>query len=203
MTHIGIIVGSTRTHRRGRQVAEWVLAHARTHAPDGISFELLDLAEFDLPVLNEPVPAAWQVPYTHEHTRSWSDAIAACDGFVFVTPEYNRGIPGGLKNAIDYLYPEWHDKAAAFVAYGGDGGHNAIHQLRAIVSELHMADVRDQVTVNAYLDFDYTEADPSDPTTTGTINPREHQVDQLSATLHQVVRWSEAFTAMRAASAAT
>jgi NAD(P)H-dependent FMN reductase len=98
MTRIAVIVGSTRTHRRGRAVADWTLTTARQSAPEGVEVELVDLADFDLPVLDEPASGAWGI-YAHEHTRRWSEAIASYDGYVIVTPEYNHGVPGPLKNA--------------------------------------------------------------------------------------------------------
>lgn len=120
MTRIWIVVGSTRPGRRGEGVALWVrdIAARRSDA----TFELVDIADFGLPLLDEPAPAAMGPPYRHEHTRRWAATIASFDGFVFVTPEYNHSTCAALKNAIDFLYVEWTDKAAAFVSYGVSGG---------------------------------------------------------------------------------
>jgi NAD(P)H-dependent FMN reductase len=101
MTKIGIILGSTRPGRRGQAVAEWVSAVAAKQEGDA-TFELVDLADFDLPLLDETLPALFG-KYGKEHTARWAEAIAAYDGFVFVTAEYNHSVPGALKNALDYL----------------------------------------------------------------------------------------------------
>src|SRR4051794_3468911 len=119
MTRIGIILGSTRPGRNGEQVAKWVydVAARRTDA----EFELVDLADFPLPHLDEPLPPSVG-RYQNEHTKQWAATIGSFDGFVIVTPEYNHGTSGVLKNAIDFLYAEWNNKAVGFVSYGGTGG---------------------------------------------------------------------------------
>jgi NAD(P)H-dependent FMN reductase len=111
------------------------------------TFELVDLADYDLPHLDEPAPAAMGPSYTQPHTRTWAQKIASFDGYIFVTPEYNHSITGPLKNAIDYLYVEWHNKAAGFVSYGLTGGTRAVEHLRLIMSELQIAHVRAQVAL--------------------------------------------------------
>ena len=196
MTRIAIIIGSTRTHRRGRAVAEWVHQHALQHSPAGVDFDLVDLADFALPVLDEPAPAAWGI-YAHEHTRRWAETIRAYDGYVFVLTEYNHGVPGPLKNALDYLYDEWSDKSVGFVSYGLHGGIRAVEQMRTIAAEFKLADVRDQVTLSIYEDFDFEGVDMADPTTTGRLAPRDFHRDDLSATLHGVVAWAEAMSPLR------
>jgi NAD(P)H-dependent FMN reductase len=122
-TRIGVVVGSTRPGRRAPEVARWFVeigsSHLREAWPE-LSLELLDLAEFELPLLDEPTPPALGA-YRHEHTRRWAEAVGVCDGFVFVTPEYNRSLPAALKNAIDYLFAEWQDKAAGIVATAWSG----------------------------------------------------------------------------------
>ena len=119
MTRIGIILGSTRPNRNGEQVATWVydIASRRSDA----DFELVDLRDYPLPHLDEPLPPAMG-QYQGEHTKAWSDKIASFDGFVMVTPEYNHSTSGVLKNAIDYLFAEWNNKAVGSVSYGGVGG---------------------------------------------------------------------------------
>ncbi|MDT5191947.1 MAG: hypothetical protein QOI28_4198, partial [Mycobacterium sp.] len=92
--------------------------------------------------------------YAGEHTRAWAAKIGAYDGFIFVTPEYNHSTKGVLKNAIDYLYAEWSNKAAAFVSYGSLGGARAIEHLRAICSELQIAHVRQQLSFSLFTDFE-------------------------------------------------
>ncbi len=142
MLRIAIIIGSTRPGRKAAAVADWVNEIAGSR--DDATFELVDLADYDLPHLDEPVPAAMGPSYTQPHTRAWAARIASFDGFIFVTPEYNHSITGALKNAIDYLYVEWHNKAAGFVSYGLTGGTRAVEHLRLIMSELQIAHVRAQ-----------------------------------------------------------
>ena len=112
---VAVITGSTRPNRHSDSVAEWVLGRAALR--DDIDAELVDLTTVDLPIYDEPMPPIMG-EYAHEHTRAWAATIEAFDAFVFVTPEYNRSIPAVLKNAIDFLYAEWNDKAAGFVSYG-------------------------------------------------------------------------------------
>src|SRR4029078_1798521 len=115
MLRLAVIIGSTRPGRVGEAVAQWVhgLAQKRWDA----ATELVDIADFDLPLLDEPIPPS-QGKYSKEHTKKWAAKIASFDGYVFVTPEYNHGISGALKNAIDFLYTEWNNKAAGFGRYG-------------------------------------------------------------------------------------
>src|SRR5688500_15282985 len=122
MLKLAIIIGSTRPNRVGESVGKWVqrLAQQRGDA----EFELVDIRDFNLPLLDEPIPPS-QGKYSNDHTKRWAAKIAAFDGYVFVTPEYNHGICGALKNAIDFLYAEWNNKAAGFVGYGSAGGARA------------------------------------------------------------------------------
>lgn len=135
MAHIQIIVGSTRPARSGRKVADWFVSQAEV--PAGSTVEVIDLAEINLPMLDEPI-SAMQNKYSKEHTKEWSKIISKADGYVWVTAEYNHGAPASLKNAIDYLYHEWTYKPVAFVGYGGMGGTRAIEHLISTASELSM-----------------------------------------------------------------
>jgi NAD(P)H-dependent FMN reductase len=148
---IAIILGSTRPGRNGKAVADWVAekAAARTAA----QYELVDLLDHPLPHIDEAIPPSLG-QYAGEHTKAWAATIGAYDGFIFVTPEYNHSTSGVLKNAIDYLYAEWNNKAAAFVSYGALGGARAIEHLRAIASELQMAHVRQQLSFSMWTDFE-------------------------------------------------
>ncbi len=184
MTRIGIIIGSTRPGRKGHAVAEWV--HKLAAQRDDATYEIVDLVDFDLPRLNEPVPAAMGADYQHEHTKRWSEAIKSYDGYVIVTPEYNHSIPGSLKDAIDYLYHEWRNKAVGFVGYGLTGATRAVEQLRLITAELHLADVRDQVTLNLFTDFAGDDLAPAD-----------HHEPIVHRMLDQVVAWSNALAPLR------
>src|SRR3954454_7591748 len=123
MVKIGIIVGSTRPGRNGEAVAKWV--HGIASKRSDAQYELVDIAAYALPLLDEPVPPSMG-KYSKEHTKRWAAKIASFDGFVFVTPEYNHGISGALKNAIDFLFAEWNNKAAGFVGYGSAGAVRAV-----------------------------------------------------------------------------
>jgi NAD(P)H-dependent FMN reductase len=187
---LAVILGSTRHGRRGCGVAEWV--HARAAARADTDASLVDLADFALPVFDEPEPPMTG-RHVHPHTAAWSEAIAGFDAFVFVTPEYNRSIPGALKNAIDFLYYEWNDKAAGFVSYGTDaGGARAVEHLRVVMGELRVADVRAQVALSLRDDF---EADT-------TFAPREPVASRTDEMLDQVVAWGRALRTVRDAAAA-
>ena len=147
---IAIIVGSIREGRLGTQVGQWVKEQADTRGGSD-TFDLVELADFDLPLLTAPtVPGAAKRDYDTPQTREWSQAIDSYDGFVFVTPEYNHGVPGAFKNAFDVLYPEWNHKAVGFVSYGADGGVRAVEQWRQIVANVMMVDVRGQVSLNTF-----------------------------------------------------
>ena len=92
--------------------------------------------------------------YEQPHTKRWAEKIASFDGFVFVTPEYNHATSGALKNAIDFLYAEWNNKAAGFVSYGAAGGARAVEHLRLVLGELQIADVTSQVALSLLTDFE-------------------------------------------------
>ncbi|MCU1362221.1 MAG: NADPH-dependent reductase [Acidimicrobiaceae bacterium] len=184
MTNIAIILGSTRPGRRGEGVAKWVfeIAHQRTDA----SFELIDLANYPLPHLDEPMPPAMG-QYQNQHTKDWAATISRFDGFIFVTPEYNHSTSGVLKNAIDYLFAEWNNKAMGVVSYGVIGGARAAEHLRLIAGELKMADVRTNVTLSLITDFvNFTEFVPS-----GNQGPA------LETLLSEVIAWSDALAPLR------
>lgn len=187
MTSIAIILGSTRPGRNGEGVAQWVLEHAQLR--DDARFDLLDLVDFDLPLLDEPFPPA-MANYQNEHTKRWSSAVARYDGYVFISPEYNHSTSAALKNAMDYLYTEWNNKAAGFVSYGGAvSGARAVEHLRTIAAELQIATVRAQVSLSFFADFtDYT-----------TFTPAPQQSAALDAMLDQVVAWSGALAPLRSA----
>jgi NAD(P)H-dependent FMN reductase len=163
---IAVVIGSTRPGRNGKVVADWVMAQAAGRA--GAEYELLDLLDHPLPHLDEPVSAkAGPDLYSQDHPREWASTIAGYDGYVFVTPEYNHSTSGVLKNAIDFLYQEWTNKAAGFVSYGGVGGARAIEHLRGVLSELQVAHVQQQVSFSLFTDFeDFSAFAPADVHTT-------------------------------------
>jgi NAD(P)H-dependent FMN reductase len=181
---IGIILGSTRPGRNGKQVADWVLdrAGARTDA----EYELIDLADYPLPHLDEAIPPAMG-QYAGEHTKAWAAKIAEFDGFIFVSPEYNHSTSGVLKNAIDYLYAEWNNKAAAFVSYGSLGGARAIEHLRAIASELQIAHVRQQLSFSLFSDFENFSI----------FKPADMYDAQATVLFEQLESWARALKTVR------
>lgn len=184
MINVAVILGSTRPGRNGEAVARWVheLASRRKDA----RFELVDVRDFDLPLLDEPVPPS-QHQYSKPHTKRWAAKIDSFDAFVFVTAEYNHGIPGALKNAIDFLYREWNNKAAGFVSYGSAGGARAVEHLRDVMAELQVADVRAQVMFSLMEDFENFSA----------FKPRAFHETSLSAMLDQLVAWGVAMRSVR------
>ena len=185
MLRLAIIIGSTRPGRVGEAVARWV--HEQTRGREDVEVELVDIAAFELPLLDEPVPPSLG-KYSKEHTRRWAGKIASFDGYLFVTPEYNHGISGALKNAIDFLYAEWNDKAAGFVGYGSAGGVRAVEHLRLVMAEVQVATVRNQVMLSLRDDFvDYAR-----------FEPRPFQEQALGQVLDQVVAWAGALRPLRA-----
>ena len=147
MTFISVIIGSTREGRFSEKPARWILNHLKNR--DGVDARLLDLRDFPMPFFDQPVPPAspGRPAYEHEVVKKWTAAIAQSDGFVFVTPEYNYGPAAVLKNAIDWVYPEWNRKAAAFVSYGSAMGARAVQQLRETAIEVQLAPVRSSVHI--------------------------------------------------------
>lgn len=184
MLKVAIITGSTRPGRKSEAVARWVydIAAKRSDA----SFEIVDIAAFDLPLLDEAIPPSMN-RYAKPHTKAWAAKIATFDAFVFVTPEYNHSTSGALKNAIDFLFREWNDKAAAFVGYGSVGGARAVEHLRLIMGEIKIADVRSQVALSLYDDFENFS----------TLKPRPRQEKAVNAMLADLVAWGKALEAMR------
>jgi NAD(P)H-dependent FMN reductase len=188
MLNIGIILGSTRPNRNGEAVAKWVLEQVkgRTDA----RYELVDIRDYELPLLDEPIPPS-QGKYSQPHTKRWAEKIASLDAFVFVTPEYNHSTSGALKNAIDFLYREWNNKAAGFVSYGSAGGARAVEALRLIMAEIQIADVRAQVMFSLFTDFkNFSQFEPD----------QRHE-PELDTMLKQLVSWASALKGVRAEAA--
>ena len=185
MLNVGIILGSTRPNRNGEAVAKWVFE--RTRNRKDARYELVDIKDYDLPLLDEPIPPS-QGKYSQPHTKRWAERIASFDAFVFVTPEYNHSTSGALKNAIDFLYREWNNKAAGFVSYGSAGGARAVETLRLIMAEIQVADVRAQVMFSLFTDFkNFSEFAP---------DPRHDA--ELDAMLKQLLAWGTALKTVRA-----
>lgn len=147
MTPISVIIGSTRQGRFSEKPAQWIFEQLRKR--ESVEAKLLDLRQFSLPFFDQPIPPSMpgRPPYENAVAKRWTAEIAASDGFVFVTPEYNHGPSAVLKNAIDWVYPEWNRKAAAFVSYGSAMGARAVEQLREIAIELQLAPIRSSVLI--------------------------------------------------------
>jgi len=184
MLKIAIIVGSTRPGRKAEDVARWVydIAAKRSDA----SFEIVDIAAYNLPLLDEPIPPSMN-QYEKPHTVVWAAKIATFDAFVFVTPEYNHSTSGAHKNAIDFLFREWNDKAAGFVGYGSAGGVRAVENLRLVMGEIKIADVRAQVMLSLFDDFENFT----------TFKPRPRQESAVNAMLNDLVSWGQAMQTLR------
>jgi NAD(P)H-dependent FMN reductase len=184
MMRVGIIVGSTRPGRKAEDVAKWVLELAQ--ARGDAEYELVDIKDFDLPLLDETKPPSMG-EYEKPHTKAWADRIASFDAFVFVTPEYNHGTSGALKNAIDFLYGEWNNKAAGFVGYGSAGGVRAVEHLRLVMAELQVADVRAQVQLSLFTDFENFTV----------FKPAKMHEQYVNTMLDQLLAWGGALKTLR------
>ena len=184
MLKIGIIVGSTRPGRKAPAVADWVYSILKSRKD--AEFEIVDIADYNLPLLDEPVPPSLH-QYSMSHTETWSAKIVSLDAFIFVTPEYNHGTSAALKNAIDFLFYEWNNKAAGFVSYGGAGGVRAVENLRLVMGELKVATVRAQVLLSMFTDFENFT----------TFKPDEQHDKAVHAVADEVIAWGEALKQMR------
>lgn len=141
---IAVIVGSIRPNRFGDKPAQWIVEHAQTHG--GFDVELVDLQDYDLPLFDAPASDLW-MPTPNPVAAKWQAKLDEFDGYIIVTPEYNRSVPGALKNAIDWAYKPFVKKAVAFVAYGAVGGARAVEHLRNIMTELQAVTVRQAVHI--------------------------------------------------------
>lgn len=185
MSHrIAVVVGSTRPLRTSPLVAEWTLGVLAGATVPSLHFALLDLASWNLPLLDEPaVPASGR--YAHELTRKWSREISSYDGFVFVTPQYNWGYPAALKNALDHLYGEWRGKAAAIVSFGVHGGGKAAEQLAPVLQGgLHMRLATHRAEIVIPMSARGTDGQVSDPA--DTFEPARDQVLAIGQDLREL-----------------
>lgn len=174
---IGIIIGSIRDGRKGESVGRWVLEQAQGRQDEGVDYELLDLRSFDVPLLTSAtVPGAAKKQYDSEQVTAWSTAVDACDAFIFVTPEYNHGVPGAFKNAVDSLGGEWMGKPVGFVSYGAESGVRAVEAWRPVVANFQMLDVRQQVSMSTFTEFDDEQ-----------VTPNDRRADELGTLLEQLL----------------
>ena len=158
---IGIIAGSTRQGRNSAGVAHWVAQGVAGR--EGVESVLLDLATFELPMFDAPMPPMMlNRKYESDAVKAWSQAVDDCDGFIFVLPEYNRSVPAVLKNAIDWLAPEWMDKTAACVGYGSANGIRAVEHCRSILTNFTRHVIRPQVALSIFTDISDGAVVPSE-----------------------------------------
>ncbi len=168
---IGVFLGSVREGRFGEVVANWVMEKAQDR--EGFEYTLLDLREFDVPHLVATMPpGAANKQYEDPAVTRWSEAVDACDGYIFVTPEYNHSVPGTMKNAVDSLGAEWRNKPVAFVGYGADSAIRAVEHWRVIVANFSMFDIRNQVALSIF-----------DDVKDGAFAPRDVKVQSLETVL--------------------
>lgn len=185
MLKIGIVTGTIRENRVNLDVAKWVKQLAVEQ--DEAEFEIVDIKDYDLPVFAEPTsPAFTDELVEREKQFPWSRKMEEKDGYIFITPEYNHGIPSALKNALDFLYEELNDKAAGIVSYGSSGGVRSAEQLRTVLSEFQVAHVRTNPALSIFYDFDYPRLDPT-----------EAQTKTVITMIEQLLPWTEAMRGVR------
>lgn len=181
---VAIIIGSTRPNRNSEAVSKWIYSIAKRRSD--AEFELVDILDFNLPLLDEPIPPSMG-QYSKEHTNQWSEKINSFDAFVFVTPEYNHSFSAALKNAIDFLFREWNNKAAGFVSFGSAGGVRAVEQLRLVMTEVKVATVRAQVYLSLFTDFE----------SFSTFKPAPFHENTANTMLDEVIEWGKALKTVR------
>lgn len=186
MIQLKIIIASTRTGRKGPAVANWILKLAKQQKKCKV--QLIDLAEVDLPFLDEPEMAILK-KYKHAHTKKWSKMIDTSDAFIIVTPEYNNSYPAPIKNALDYLFKEWNYKPVGFVSYGGvAAGTRAVQDLKVVVASLKMVAVKEAVNIPFFekqLDVD------------GVFVSNKELEASAETMFKEVLRWASALNKMR------
>lgn len=187
---IAVIISTTRATRFGEKPAKWIYDIAAARAD--MSVELIDLREYPMPFFDEPASNAW-MPSKNEVAQRWQRKVAEFDGYIFVTAEYNRGIPAVLKNALDYAYPEWNRKAAACVGYGSVGAARSIEHLRLSCVELQMAPTRHGVHIQG-ADFMAVLQQGKD------IRELKYLEPNSKAMLDELHWWASALMVARAAS---
>ena len=186
MPKLAILIASTRPGRAGLPIAQWFRARAQAHAR--FEIELLDLAELNLPMMDEPNHPRLR-RYTQQHTKDWSAMVEGFDAFVFVTCEYNNGYPAPLKNAIDYLHHEWHYKPVAFVSYGGvAAGTRSVQQLKQVVTTLKMTPLSEAVNIPFHTQFIDEE---------GAVQANEVMEQAADTMLDELLRTEAALRSLR------
>lgn len=146
MTTLMIVVGSVRPGRVGLPVAQW--ARSLVEADGRFEVDFVDLVELALPFMDEPAHPSKR-EYTQAHTIAWSERVDAADAFLFVAPEYNHSYSPALKNAIDFVYHEWHRKPLGFVSYGGaSAGTRGVAALDPVITTVGLVKTGTTVDIN-------------------------------------------------------
>src|SRR5690625_3635375 len=187
MINIGIVTGSIRETRVNLQVAEWVKSFADNKEMEEVNFEILDIKETGLANFNETVPPLMAETYSTEAQTNWSEKVKKMDGFIFITPEYNKNISSALKDHLDYLGTEWHHKAAGVVSYGSTLGIAASIALRSTLANLKVAVVEPQGAFSLFNDFENMT----------TFKPLAVHNERFSEMIDDVVSWSTALKSVR------
>lgn len=183
---IGIVMGSIRDGRANEDVAKWVKDIAENYT-NNAEFEIVDLKDYPLPLFDEAASPAYTSDLkASEQQKPWADKVTELDGYIFVTPEYNHGLPSALKNALDYVYNELNDKAAGIVSYGSAGGVRSAEQLRTVLSEFQVAHVRTQPALSLFYDWNQDGFNPSDA-----------QTEAVETMLYQLSYWTKGMNAVR------
>lgn len=190
MLKIKIILGSTRLNRFSDKPGTWILKEIKKK--EGIDPEILDLRDYPLPFYNEPISPSMvkNGEYPNDITKKWAAKIQEADGFIIITPEYNHGTSGVLKNALDHIYAEWNNKPVAFVAYGGVDGARAVEQLRTVTVELQMAPIRNAI----HIPQPWTLSDENGNLKDGALDPFKGNANGL---FDQLVWWAKALKVAR------
>jgi NAD(P)H-dependent FMN reductase len=190
-----VIVGTTRPNRFSEKPSQWIADEAAKK--EGVDIELLDLRDYPMPFFDQPIsPAMAGGKYADQTVTAWADKIRQADGFIVVTAEYNHGYPAVLKNAIDWLFPEWNQKPVAFVSYGSVGGARAIEQLRQVAIELQMVPTKHAVhiPVDVYLAA-MKETAPVNPDVFKPL--RLGRIDRVDAMLTELIWAAKALKTAR------
>lgn len=185
MVKIGVIIGSTRDGRVSTQVADWVMTF--TEDRSDAEFELIDIKDYDFEEFNGVPPIMLNKQYEDENVQAWSKKIDELDGYIFVTPEYNRNISPSLANAIDHLGPEWANKAAGSVSYGSTLGVSATLALRQMLTNIGIAVVSPSGALSTFADFENMSE----------FKPGEYHNESIENTLDQTVLWAKAMKTIR------
>src|SRR5437588_35263 len=179
MFKLKIISASTRPGRKGPVLATWIMEESKKHHE--FEPELLDLANINLPFLDEPEHPRFQ-KYQHEHTWNWSRVIDSADAFIFVMPEYNFGYPATIKNALDYLFKEWTYKPVGFVTYGGNAGDTKSQQmLKQVVTAMKMVPLFEAVNVPFFTKYINNQ---------GVFTPDENVQKAADAMFAELLKWT-------------